>query len=252
MTERRAVPGADADPTIAALPAGTRALLAELWTERAASELAAGEAFAAVERDLQALDADPAVLALAARAVADEPEHAGLCMLLAEAYHGAPLPLPAPRAFQLPVHEGADDVLRRHLHVIGLCCINESIAVAFVAACLADAAGPLLAAVHREHLADEIGHARVGWAHLGSARVDADVRAALIPWLPRLLSANLAVWSVRIGILPEAGVPGHALPPARQLRAATIAAAREIIVPGFAHVGLPTAASSAAVDRAAR
>ena len=125
-------------------------------------------------------------------------------------------------------------------------------AVALVAACLAAAAGPLLAGVHREHIADEIGHARVGWAHLGSTRVDADVRTALIPWLPRLLSANLAVWSDRIGILPEAGVPGHALPPARELRAATIAAAREIIVPGFAHVGLPTAASYAAVDRAAR
>ena len=114
MTERRALPAADADPTIAALPAGTRALLAELWTERAASELAAGEAFAAVERDLAALDADPAVLALAARAVADEPEHAALCMLLAEAYHGAPLATPAPRPFQLPIHDGADDVLRRH------------------------------------------------------------------------------------------------------------------------------------------
>jgi hypothetical protein len=126
-----------------------------------------------------------------------------------------------------------------------MCCINESIACAFIEACLGDAVGPLVRAVQRVHLSDEIEHARVGWAHLASARVDAATRRELARWLPRLLGANVANWRSRIDWLPEAGVPGHALPPRRVSFAVVLACVRDVVLPGFAHVGVdPTHARS--------
>jgi hypothetical protein len=236
----------DADPTIDGLDPAARAVLADVWTRRMAAELGAGGAFAVVERELAELGAEPVVLALARRAVADEPRHAELCRRLAEAYAGAPVAAAVPPdEVAVPRHDGADPVLRRHLHVVAMCCINESIACAFVEACLADADGPLVRAIHREHLADEIQHARVGWAHLGSARVDAATKAAIAAWLPRLLDANLRHWEHRIGLLPAAGVPGHALPPVATLVAAARAAVEAIVLPGFDHVGIDTRAARA-------
>ncbi len=235
MSER---PLPERDETIEALAPAARTLLAALWRGRSAHELEAGAAFALVQADLVALDADPVVLAMAARAVADEPRHAALCGRLATLYGAPDEPLPAPVAVELPRHEGADPELRRHLHVTAMSCINETIACAFVEACLAEAEGPLVRAIHREHLADEIQHARLGWAHLASARVDDRVRAGLTRWLPRLLEANVALWRRRIAELPADGVPGHALPPSRVLDAAVVAAVRDLVRPGFAHVGV--------------
>jgi hypothetical protein len=233
------------DESIEALPAEQRAVLAGMWQRRAVSELAAGVAFAVVERELVELRAEPAVLELARKAVADEPRHSALCRHLAEAYGGAPVAPPESPPVEVPRHDGADPDLRRHLHVVAMCCINETIACAFVEACLAEAQGPLVRAIHREHLADEIDHARIGWAHLASPRVDAPVRQAVSQWLPRLLEANLRHWEERLALLPRDGVPGHALPPVAALVAAARDAVDTLILPGFEHVGIDTAAARA-------
>jgi hypothetical protein len=236
----------DRDPTIDALAPETRAMLAAVWARRAASELGAGAAFAEVERALAALGADDSVLELARRAVEDEPRHAELCRRLAEAYAGAPVAAPVPPdAVAMPRHDGADAALTRHLHVVTMCCINETIACGFVEACLADATGPLIVAIHREHLADEIHHARIGWAHLASPRLDPGVRAAIARWLPRLLEANLRHWEQRIATLPADGVPGHALPPVATLVAAARRSVETVVLPGFDHVGVDTTAARA-------
>jgi hypothetical protein len=183
------------------------------------------------------------VLALARRAVEDEPRHAELCRRLAEAYAGGPVSSPAPPEVEVPRHDGVDPALRSHLHVVAMCCINETIACGFVEACLDAADGPLVKAIHREHLSDEIHHARVGWAHLASPRIDAATRAAIGAWLPRLLDANLKHWEARIALLPADGVPGHAFPPVPALVAAARAAVETLVLPGFDHVGVDTAAA---------
>jgi hypothetical protein len=236
------------DPAIEALAPHTRAQLARIWADRARSELGAGSGFAIVVTELYALGAEPKVLALATRAAHDEVKHAELCHLLACAYAGEHLPMPRPKRVGMPAHAGADDTLRAHLHVVGLSCINETIAAAFVEACLLHAEAPLVRAIQTEHLADEVEHARVGWAHLASispgapgtpGAAGADVRSAIAAWVPRLVDANVAHWRDRIAALPAAGIPAHAYPPRPEMLAAVDRAVAELVLPGFAHVGVP-------------
>jgi hypothetical protein len=237
---RRTLP--ERDEEIAQLDPETRATLARIWTERAKSELGAGSGFAIVVTELYALGADTKVIELATRAAHDEVKHAQLCLELAEAYAGTPVPAPRAKRVGMPVHRGADDELRMHLHVVGLSCINETIAAGFVEACLVAAHAPLVREIHLEHFGDEIEHARVGWAHLASSAVDGSTRAAIAKWVPRLLRANRTLWRERIGELPEHGVPRHAYPPRADLLESVDRAIREVVVPGFVHLGIPAPA----------
>jgi len=243
---RRALP--ERDEAIEALDPASRALLAQIWAARAKSELGAGSGFAILVTELYELGADPVVLRLATRASHDEVRHSELCRLLAEAYAGAPVPSPRPKRVGMPPHRGADDVLRAHLHVVGLSCINETLAASFVEACLRDATAPLVRAIQLEHLSDEIEHARVGWAHLASGVVDNGVRRGVERWLPRLVRANLDHWRSRIGELPEHGVRGHGYPPRAHLVDTIERAMCDIVLPGFEHVRIDATAARTALS----
>jgi hypothetical protein len=233
---RRPLP--ERDEAIEALDPETRGLLGDIWAERAKSELGAGSGFAIVVTELYALGADPLVLRLATKAAHDEVRHAELCRLLAEAYRGAPVVMPRPKRVGMPVHEGADETLRMHLHVLGLCCINETIAAGFVEACLEAATAELVRAIQREHLADEVEHARVGWAHFASSVVDDTTRDALAGWAPKLVSVNRRLWHERIATLPEDGVPAHGYPPRARLIRSVDETIRDVVLPGLRHVGI--------------
>ncbi|MEM1416932.1 MAG: hypothetical protein AAGH15_18690 [Myxococcota bacterium] len=227
------------DPIIEALEPSMRQALAGLWEERASSELKAGSGFALLVTELFEVGAALRVLELATRAAADEVRHASLCRALAERYKGAPVPEPQAKRVGMPSHPGAPRALLPHLHAVGLSCINETLAAAFVRACLQHAESPCVRAVQKAHLEDEIVHARIGWAHL--ATLDAATRAEVGRFVPRLLSANRRVWRERLGILPATGVPGHGIPPRAELHAVVDATLDEVIAPGFAHVNVPVA-----------
>ena len=222
------------DPLIAALDPATRSMLGDLWAERAQSELNAGAGFSVVVTELYALGADPAVIRLATRAAHDEVRHAERCQILARAY-GREVRL-KPKAVAMPPHRGADDRLRKHLHVIGLCCINETLAAGFIEACLRACRSRLVRSIHLEHLQDEIDHGRIGWAHL--ATLDDATKAAIAPWVPRLIRVNRRHWQLRIAELPEQGVPGHGYPPQARLFEAIDETLTQVVIPGFRHVGI--------------
>lgn len=224
----------DHDPAIDALDAETRRRLGELWRERAATEMGAGWAFALVVTELYALGADTRVLALATRGAHDEVRHAQLCAHLASVYLGEPVEARPAEPIALPLHEGADERTRMQLHVVGLA-ISETLAAGFLQACLARCEAALPELVARAHLEDDIAHARVGWAHMASSAF-APERAAVAPWVPRLIEANLRHWRTRIAELPV--VPAHGYPAHEALTAALEETARDVLLPGFRHVGL--------------
>jgi len=232
------------DESVERLAPDVRQLLGRIWAGRAMSELGAGSGFAQVIVGLYAFGAHPEVLSLATRAAHQEVEHARMCHALAELYLGEPVPMPIAKKVGMPPHEGASDPLRATLHVIGLCCFNETIAVEFVARCRDAAEAPAVARATSVHLRDEIGHARVGWAHLGSDRLDAADRRAIRRWMPRLVKANGEMWLERISRLPERGVPGHGYPSVRDLHRGVRKALQEVVIPGLAEAGIDVSSAA--------
>lgn len=206
---------------------------------RADSERSVGSVFTQLVADLVAVGAHPDVIALARRAMDDETRHARVCAELAAAYRGDEVREAPPLSVRLPDY-GEALRMRVALQLVNLSCIGETIATAFVEACHAECSSwAELEDLHGRHLADEIHHARVGWAHLAS--LTPEERRHVATKVPELLLAQVRTWEERIGLLPEHGVRGHGYPPRSALIATVYAAIRDVVLPGFDYVEVDTA-----------
>ena len=227
------------DPSIAALGEADRALLASVWHARAASERVVADSFVVIGDALRALDADASLVDLAVRAVDDEMRHAELSRVVASRYAGRELDPPPRLPLRFPKHAAASPRLRHVLHVVGQCCLNETISSAFLEAAIARARAPLASAALRELLSDEVDHARLGWALLGAA--GPSTRAEVAPWLPRMAIANLRMWREAPRTYPDdPRLAEHGAPPADVVEDALRMAFRDLVIPGLDELGLPT------------
>jgi hypothetical protein len=143
----------------------------------------------------------------------------------------------------LPRFDVGDEALETALVVAGQCCINETIATAWLSACVEASTSPLALAANRLHLSEEIDHARLGWAFLASGAVSSATRSALGVCLPRLLRANVPHWKEDDPFLPPEGVPGHGHLSAGASRTVAEEAVRDLVVPGFRYLGIAALAS---------
>lgn len=219
------------DPSIDELPDAARAALADVWLRRAASERRVADAFVVVEGALTALGAGDELCDLARRAVDDEFRHAELSRVVASRYAGAELDAPPRLALTVPGHPGATESQCRVLHVVGHCCVNETIASAFLEVAFAGATAPLANAALRELLSDEIDHARIGWALLAS--VDVATRAVVARRLPSMAAATLRLWRTSPRGYHEGSLlAAHGVPSESAVEHAFGVAFRDLIVPG--------------------
>jgi len=223
----------------------TRVQLAALWQARAQSESSVRSVFHKLVGELQVAGADPRVVEMARRAADDEARHARVCVELAARYRGSAVEPAVEPAVRLPDHVD-DRRLRAALHAVNLCCIGETLAVAFVEACLAACEDEHLRDIHARHMADEVRHARIGWAHLAS--LPAEVRGDVARWVPKLVRLNVEAWTSRIGELPEAGIAGHGYPPRAVLLEAMRKAVDELVLPGFEYAGVAVEISPEKID----
>lgn len=208
--------------------------IAAYWVHRAASEARAADLFERLLFDLRRAGAEDVVLELAERAIADERRHAAMCLDVAA--HYGPCPVVSDGATPEAPHAHADDEPELHaaLHTAAFCCIQESIACAWLDECLREAREPVVRDALHAMLSDEAHHARLGWAHLASARVSPSTRARVTSAVPGLLHACIASWTApevaRLAVdAPEHGVPS----PDTTLRVVQ-SAVRDIVQPGFA------------------
>lgn len=226
----------DATDELAELDPSLRRILGESWWTQCATEFRVATSFAIVHRSLSALGAEPALVALAERAIDDEHRHAALCLDMAHRYFGRDLDPPPPLPTRHPAHrEARDEDERRALYVIGQCALNETFANAYLSTAYGATKSPLARAAINELMRDEIDHSRLGWAFL--ATIPADKRERISDWLVPLSITNLREWH-ESATTHTYSYEAHGIPRADAVREALAEVVRTVLIPGFAHVGL--------------
>jgi hypothetical protein len=169
--------------------------------------------------------------------VGHEIEHGELCLALASRYAGGPVAPPPVEPVFVPDFATTDPALRSTLWLVGLSCLNETIASVRLAAEIEDTTSPTVRRVLTAIAADETVHARAGWAHLASATVTPAIRSEVNRLLPSMVRASIDGVFAENAFL-EAGYPDHGLPSRSHTMSLVAAALRDVVLPGFAHVGL--------------
>src|SRR5262245_27082143 len=219
------------DPAVALLSKEERTAIAGHWKHRARSELQVGRAFAAMIPLLRERRARAAILDHLEHGSEEEVRQSEVCAQLAEIYSDDTVVRPQIDSVPLPRFEVGDEDLEMALLVAGMCCVNETIATAWISACLAASQTPLSSMANRIHLHDEIEHARVGWAYLASDAISDATRRALPACLPRLLEANAPGWEREDPSLPAEGVPSHGHLAVAVSRRVFVDAVADLVIP---------------------
>jgi hypothetical protein len=233
-----------ADAEIDALSTDSRAILAAIWQERGASELKVAGGFSAVSANLIEYGTADAVLKLVSRAVRDEVHHAEIAVDMAARYRGSEIEWPPPAPFPVPTLAPADGRLRATLLVIAMCCINETLACGILEGQLSQAKSPLTRAALQTVLADEIDHARAGWAHITTPFVTTAIKQEIAAdWLPRLLNARLRDLVEEDAPFPGEQFPEHGILTRTARKQIVATALEDVVFPGFERAGIdPTKA----------
>jgi len=228
------------DDVIESLATEQRVELARVWQNRAGLELQVGIGFAAIAGGLVETGVLQPVIEIVTAAVRDEVRHAEISASLAARYRKGEMKWPAPVKTLIPAFAPATGAFRTTLHVVAMCCINETLACAVLEACVARAKSPLVRAGQQSILSDEIDHARAGWAHLASPFVSADDKRALGPWLRRLLAGKLDALLDEAAPLPGEAFPDHGMLSRDAFTTVIHAALDDVVFPGFDRAGIDT------------
>lgn len=230
---RRTLPDIDSE----AIPSNLRQTVSNIWLMQAATEARVAQSFATILDALERLGADSGIIKLAQRAIDDEHRHAALCEDVAGRYvDGCAGPYtPLPR--QQPRHATANDEIKRVLYVVGQCALNETFAGAYLSCAHSFASEPLAINALRELSADEIDHARIGWAFL--LDTPEKYKRILSDWLMPLVVCNLREWKA-IQLPEDDALAAHGIPPKDAANDAIDSALKHVIIPGFVHAGLDT------------
>jgi hypothetical protein len=228
----------DGEETVPPLDDDARRTVAATSARRAALELEGAAAFTAVTQALVDLRADARIVDLSARAIAEEIRHSEIYLELARSYgeNGVAPPRMAP--IEIPRYPGTSPEHERVLRVVGMCSINETMACSFLELSFSGAKAPAVRAAVHEILEDEIRHARIGWAYLGSRDVGDAERRVLSAWLLPMLRAQWSRWRQQIATLPADELGAYGCPSPVAIEQASLASMRELVLPGFARAGV--------------
>lgn len=222
-------------PDHASLEPSLRLAIGRAWIEHAASERAEAASLSHVAAIVLERTASPDLCWLAVRAASDELRHAALCVRVARAYDAAHDRLPETRYFA-PTAVAVPEKHAPALRVLAQCCIQETLAAAYLERAYADSVAPLPRAVLRLLLGDEIDHGRIGYAF--AATLDDSERAALRAPLAVLLDRCVDTWRSRARALPPIPAPEHGVLAAATIEQTIEDAVEHLVLPGLREVGL--------------
>lgn len=229
-----------------------RADLADLWRARMIAEHRSVGIFSLYALDLLGAGAPAEALSLACRAALDEVRHAELFARLTSLYSGAP-ETPPPGIPPMPDDPGvpmSHQVAREALH-LSVC--SETYSAATLAELHARATDPAVHAALGIVLADEIFHARMGWALLasmlaepGSEPVRERLQAEILPlfdgFVTDVFGDPLKLPAPSLTGRDREIAEGHGYVPVADEYAIFRAAIDEVWIPGLAGLGLESGA----------
>ena len=142
--------------------------LARIWAERIPTEYRSITGFSTLSFDFIAAGAPVDLVAVCHRVCIDELRHTELAVKMVQNYGGEIPELPRELSV-LPSDEKLNVVAQACRSAILLSCLGETFACSELAMLRNRAVDPVVEGVLRVFLADEIVHARVGWAYLAHA-----------------------------------------------------------------------------------
>jgi hypothetical protein len=237
------------------IDASERAELADFWQRRADGEWTTRAALMHIHADLTELGAPRSLLELASCAIEDESKHTIWCMNLAHTLgahehgaheHGAPRVL-GDRPFTLG---GATPTENRFLRTVFAGCVSETIALHVLKQSHSDLAPGSVRRVNRQHMAEEVNHARLGWAFLHWASMrpgwSTELRPCLEAALPQLLALSAEAWRGG-GRTVSPTLRARGMIDSVHIEHGLAQALQEVIFPGFARFEIQVELDSAHV-----
>ena len=178
----------------AALSAEQREALRQFWIGRASGELTTALSFEYMLADLQQLAAPSALTELAERAIADEHRHVDWCLRFARLW-GEGQPAEASFAGTRPLSfEGANERDLCLLRTVFGGCFSETVAVHVLLASQAKITLESVQRLNRQHIAEEVGHARLGWGLLAWPALTSRDRSMLATFVPEMTRLTWQLW----------------------------------------------------------
>jgi len=171
-----------------------RALLRQYWVDRARGELTTALTFEFMQADLVEEGAPRELVTLAETAIADEHRHVDWCLRWAnfiDSAEPAEPQLSGTRPLEL---DGASAHDNRLLRTVFGCCFSETVAVHVLERSHALITLPTVRKLNHEHLKEEVGHSRLGWALAGWPALTPRDRQMLASYIPEMTRLVRMVW----------------------------------------------------------
>lgn len=179
---------------VEALGADERELLRGYWVDRARGELTTALTFEFMLADLLQEGAPRELVALAESAIADEHRHVDWCLRWANFIDDREPAVPELSGTRPLELDGASAHDNRLLRTVFGCCFSETVAVHVLERSHALITLPSVRRLNHEHLKEEVGHARLGWALAGWPALSARDRQMLGRYVPEMTRLARMVW----------------------------------------------------------
>jgi hypothetical protein len=214
-----------------------RQALRQFWIGRARGELTTALSFEFMLDDLRALGAPAVLTELAERSIADEHRHVDWCLRFARLW-GAGAPAEASLSGTRPLElDGASEHDSRILRTVFGCCFSETVATHVLLASQERLELESVRRLNHQHIAEEVGHARLGWGLLGWSGLTQRDRDMVGHFVATMTDLTRSAWyGPGYGADPALEQLGYL--PQPLVRGACEAALTDVILPGLEQNGV--------------
>jgi hypothetical protein len=227
----------DTNAALALLSSTQRDRLRDYWLDRADGELTTALSFEFMLSDLEQEAIPENILNLARAAIRDEHRHVDWCLRWAHLIDSSSREQAALGGTRPLSFAGASAHDDRLLRTVFGCCFSETVAVHVLLASHAHIELESVKRLNQQHLKEEVGHARLGWALLGWPGLTPRDREMIRAYAPEMTRLVRMLWqSAERTADPELHKLGYLSSPL--VAGACEEAMDDVVIPGLERLGV--------------